>query len=108
MDSILLSKTAKSDARARIAEIAKQSTGDIFFSDHCEMRMIERQITLRQVLQVLRRGEIVGDVAWNTDKERGWKMKLKCVAAGSEIVVVAKLIEREQECVIALTTFEKF
>lgn len=101
-----LPKTLKSDAIQRIAEIAERDTGSVFFSDHCEMRMQERDIRRRQVMQVLRQGLLIGEVEWNTEHESGWKVRLKRIASGEEITVVAKLIEREADCVVAVTTFK--
>ncbi|MDB4222281.1 hypothetical protein N9850_00795 [Granulosicoccus sp.] len=69
--------------------------------------MIQRNITRRQVMQVLRLGDLVGKVTWCSEKERGWRMTLKRISAGAEIVVGAKLIDRGEECVLALTTFER-
>lgn len=108
MDPITLPTTSKAEARQRVAEIACDSTGFVFIHDHCELRMAERGVTRRQVMQVLRTGELVGKVRWDTKEERGWKMTLTRISAGAEIVVGAKLIERNEECVLALTTFEKF
>lgn len=105
MGVLALPKTSKNDAIQRVAQIADNTTGFVYFSEHCEMRMLERGISRKQILRVLRSGELIGKVEWDIEEERGWKMKLKRISAGAEIRVVAKLVERDSECVVAVTTF---
>ena len=98
--------TKKVDAISKIQEMAELDTGSIFFLDHAEMRMIERGITRRQILNVLKRGEFFGEVEWCTKEERGWKCKFRDISAGERISVVAKLVERQNgELLLVVTTF---
>lgn len=103
---VSLPKSSKNQARERISSISREQTGLILVSAHANQRMIERRITMRQILQVLRDGRQIGDIEWNTEVERGWKMRLQRITAGVEVVVIAKLVEHDNECVVVLTTFE--
>ena len=79
MSVISLPKSNRHEARERIAELANESTGKVYLSDHCRMRMQERNITIKQVINVLRRGDIVGDVMWDVKVESCWKMTIKAI-----------------------------
>jgi len=78
----------------------------VFLTEHAEMRMLERNITLRQVFNVLERGGLVDGVEWCNKIEPGWKCKIKAISAGEVISVVAKLVDRTpRQLVLVITTF---
>jgi len=83
------------DAVAQLREIARTATERLFFSDHAEQRMIEREVTRTQVRRVLHSGELIGQPRWETDSitsECGWKCKFRGISAGARVSVVAKLV----------------
>jgi hypothetical protein len=104
--AIKLPKFRASDVRAEIQRIANEDTICVEYLDHSLERMTQRGITTSQVLKVLKGGEQIGDVLWCTEKEDGWRCKLKRICAGSQITVVAKLVERENSICLVVTTWE--
>jgi len=103
---IKLPKFRASDVRAEIQRIANEDTICVEYLDHSLERMNQRDITTGQVLKVLRSGEQIGDAQWCTEKENGWRCKLKRICAGSQITVVAKLVERENSTCLVVTTWK--
>lgn len=75
-----------------IRRIAKESTIDIVKLDHAIDRMAQREITDRQILNVLRLGERISDITWHTEKERGWKCTFRRISAGVNVTVATKLL----------------
>ena len=90
-----------------IRRIAKESTINIVKLDHAIDRMAEREITDRQILNVLRLGERASDIKWNTDKERGWKCKFRRIVAGTNVTVATKLVKRDETTCLIITVFFK-
>ncbi len=88
-----------------IRRIATESTINMVKLDHAIDRMIEREITDRQILNVLRSGEQLSPAAWNTEKERGWKCKFRRITAGVNVTVVAKLVQRDETTCLIVTVF---
>lgn len=68
--------------------------------------MIQRAITNRQVINVLKNGN-VEEITWCTEKERGWKCKLCGATVGSIISVIAKVVERENYFCLVITVWEE-
>jgi|SRR5690606_11602447 len=95
----------KEHAVSEIQRIAQDDTGKIFILDHAHMRMIERGITTRQILKVLRHGEVIDGPTWVADKERGWKCEFKRISAGECLHVIAKLTERGDNCCLIITVY---
>lgn len=104
--AIKLPKFRANEVRAEIKRIAHEDTICVEYLDHSLERMTQRGITTGQVLKVLKGGEQIGDVLWCTEKEDGWRCKLKRICAGSQITVVAKLVEREDSTCLVVTTWE--
>jgi hypothetical protein len=90
-----LPQIPKKDAVKVIREIAFSNTERVYVLDHAHMRMLERNITLRQIFKVIRHGDVVDGPEWSTDEEKGWKCVFKRITAGDCIEVVVKLVERE-------------
>jgi len=104
---VSLPKVPKADAVGRIYEIAQKETHRVLLLDHAHMRMLERDITHRQVFKVLRHGNPTDGPAWESTGEPGWKCVFRRITAGERIDVVAKLIERDgQAIVLVLTVFK--
>ncbi len=97
-------KTSLAKVVPTIQQIAKERTAAVIFLDHAEMRMQERNVSRKQVLQVIRHGDPIGKAEWNTDKERGWVCKFTRITAGVRLGVVAKLVERKDEHSVLIIT----
>lgn len=94
-----------STAEGEIRRIAMSDTSCMVLLDHAKDRMLERDITLKQVLNVLRHGDICDTPKWNTDNEKGWKCKFARVTAGIKVTVVCKLVERAHSTCLIVTVF---
>lgn len=93
------------DVEGQIRKIAKESTIDIVKLDHAIDRMLEREITDRQILNVLKHGDRISDIVWNTDKEKGWKCTFRRITAGVSITVATKLVQRDDTTCLIVTVF---
>ena len=101
------------EAVAEIRRVAEAETHRLFFSDHAEMRMIEREITRTQICRILASGRIQNEPNWETDSrtgESGWKCRFQGISAGARITVVSKLIlvgtDSDVPPVLLITVFE--
>lgn len=96
----------KCDVDAEIRHLATGVSGRFYFTEHAEMRMIERSITKRQVFNVVRSGTLLEDPIWDSDKESGWKCRYSWITAGVSVTAVVKLIERtDGHCDLVITAF---
>jgi len=96
----------KCDADQEIRRLATGLSGRFYFTAHAEMRLLERDITKRQVFNVVRNGNLVGDPVWDIDKECGWKCRYNWITAGASVTAVVKLVERSDgHCDLVITTF---
>ena len=78
---------------ARVRALAKDSENIGFDHPHLQIRMAQRGLTMRQVLETLRKGESVSGPT--LDKYGDWRIKLKRLVAGRRVqVVVAVKDER--------------
>lgn len=101
------------EAVEEIRRIAREETHRLFFSDHAEMRMIERKITRSEVCRILATGELQREPRWETDartSESGWKCRFHGIAAGARITAMAKLIlagsDSDIPPLLVITVFE--
>lgn len=92
--------------RDEIARIAKESSQNIDILDHAMDRMEQRDITLRQITNVLKNGEQVGELEWCIKGEKGWRCSMNRSTAGGNITVVAKLVERNEKHCLIVTTWK--
>jgi hypothetical protein len=67
--------------------------------------MLEREITDKQLQQCLSYGEMVRGPELDRKSEIGWKCTFRRTCAGSILRVGCKLIQRDEEMVLVLTTF---
>ena len=96
----------KCDVDSEIRRLATGISGRFFFTEHAEMRMIERDITKRQVFNVVRNGKIIEDPVWENNNEKGWKCRYNWITAGASVTVVVKLLERDDgHCDLVVTAF---
>lgn len=102
---VMLPFINKADVEGEIRRIASESTRDLVKLDHAIMRMQERGINDRQILNVLKFGERVTDIVWDTQKERGWKCVFRRVTAGIEVTVATKLVQRNCNTCLVITVF---
>lgn len=96
----------KCDADAEIRRLATGVSGRFYFTAHAEMRLLERDITKRQIFNAVRDGDLIGDPVWDTDKESGWKCRYNWITAGAGVTAVVKLVERtDGHCDLVITAF---
>lgn len=96
---------SRDSVRDEIRRIAGSETESLSLLDHALERMIQRDISMRQIINVLKNGEQIGDIRWCSDKERGWRCKLKRMTAGINVTVVAKLVNRENTTCLVVTVW---
>jgi len=94
------------NVRAEIKRIASEDTINLVLLNHAKDRMDRRDITMRQIQNVLKNGELLEAIKWCSDKECGWRCKLRRVTAGAEVTVVAKLVKRAENTCLVITTWE--
>jgi len=97
---------AKDKVRDAIKNIVSSKSQNLDILNHAITRMEERDISIRQILNVLKNGDQVGDITWCSDRERGWRCKLSRVTAGNKVTVVAKLVKRDNVHCLVVTTWE--
>lgn len=99
-----LPKIKKDQVLDEIQRIAGEFSGQVLFTDHAEDRMIERNITKRQVFNVLRDGSLDQGPEWETQNGGGWVCRIGWITAGKHIFVVVKLTENDDGlCDIVIT-----
>lgn len=97
----------KGDADQIVRSLATGMTGRFFFHAHAEMRLLERDITRKQVFNVVRSGQLIDGPNWDTKEENGWKCTYNWITAGVDITVAVKLIERSDgHCDLVLTAYK--
>jgi hypothetical protein len=97
-------KLRPSDCQEVIRRLARES-GKVLFSMHAEDRMMERGITVPEVLSVLREGIIRGEV--NSGKTLGeWKCKIVGTKKGSREIGVVTLVRRQEKLFIVTVEWE--
>ena len=103
--SITFPTTKAVDVVTEVRRIARDNSEDMVLLDHALERMVQRNISSRQIINVLKNGEQVGTVTWCSKKELGWRCRLRRVTAGMEVTVIAKLVERDSKTVLIVTVF---
>jgi hypothetical protein len=97
----LLPWIKKQQALPEIRRIAATETESLIILDHARERQQQREVTDRQILNVLKNGELTAAIEWDTKEERGWKCKLSRITAGDHVSVIAKLVNRNgTKCLI--------
>lgn len=89
-----------------LEEIIRLTAADserVFISRHAEERMIERRVTLTQVLQCLRVGVFVEGPTLDSFRQIGHKATMQHIYAGDLIQVALKLVEQGQGHIIVIT-----
>jgi len=74
----------------------------VFITQHAQNRMIERQVTLTQVLSCLRSGVFIEGPTLDSYQQIGHKATMQLVCAGSVIQVALKLVDQGQVIVITV------
>lgn len=75
----------------------------VFLTQHAEQRMIERQVTMTQVLQCLRTGVFVEGPTLDSYQQTGYKATMQQVCAGDLINVALKLVGLGKTHIIVIT-----
>jgi len=85
---------------AKAHELAKDS-GNVFWDNpHVQLRMRERNVTTRQIFDVLRNGK--GIDGPTLDKHGDWRIKLKRYSVGRVVQVVVVVKEDHLEIVTVI------
>jgi Domain of unknown function (DUF4258) len=84
----------------RVHELAKVSTNIHFGHPHFRDRLVERGLTMRQVLEVLRKGCITDGPT--KDKWGDWRVKLQRRVAGRRVQIVVAVKENHLDVVTAI------
>ena len=102
---VLKLPSPKADAESMIREIAKNHTRQLAIMDHARLRMIERDVTDKQLFLCIIDGELIKGPTWDRKEEPGWKCTFKRHCSGASLRVGCKLVEREEGKVLVLTVF---
>ncbi len=81
-------------------ELAKNSEDVYWDAPHVQQRMKERQVTIRQILHVLREGK--GIDGPTLDKYGDWRIKMKLFSAGRTVQVVLVVREDHLEIITVI------
>ena len=81
-------------------DLAKDSENISFYAPHAQQRMVERKITIRQVLEVLRNG--TGVAGPTLDQYGDWRIKLKRLVAGRRVQVVVAVKQNHLEVITVM------
>jgi hypothetical protein len=84
----------------RTHELAKDSGNVYWDSPHVQLRMKERNVTTRQIFDVLRHGK--GIDGPTLDKYGDWRIKLKRYSAGRVVQVVVVVKQHHLEIVTVI------
>lgn len=101
-------RTQKRDVLAKIKSLVEENSSNAYFLDHAELRMQEREISRKRVINVVRRCAVADQLKWCTENnENGWRCRIQGFTGSSKLSVVVKLVERENsEFVLVITLFE--
>ena len=83
------SKLSKKTAAARIRAIVSDS-GAVGFTEHALERMEDRDISSREVWEVLKTGSVIGTPRWSVGHD-DWECRLRKTVAGRSITVMVGL-----------------
>ena len=72
-------------AIALVRELAAEG-GRVVFTSHARQRMVERDVSSQQVLNVLLRGQISESVTWKQDRQN-YHLSIRALTAGDEVTV---------------------
>lgn len=97
---------AASEVEAELRRIATEATENLVISDHARMRMIERDITLGQIVKTIKAGGMICAPSWCAEKEKGWRCTFERINAGVKVTVVAKLIKQNENLCLIVTSWE--
>ncbi len=102
---IHLKTLSKVKAAEKLREISKYSHR-VFFTDHARERMIEREITKRDIFRVLESGQIIEEPFW-VDSYSSWEMTVEGASSGHYIkVAVALSSDKKGDKSIIITAYD--
>jgi Domain of unknown function (DUF4258) len=85
---------------SRVHELAKVSANIHFSHPHFQARLTERKVTMRQVLEVLRKGCVIDGPT--VDKWGDMRVKLQRKVAGRRVQIVVAVKEKYLDVVTAI------
>ena len=90
---------AGADLAKQVKELAKADSANIrMVIDHFQDSMVERDIDMRSVLEVLRKGRSVG-APEPDDEYGGWRIKMQRKVAGRRVTVVVAVYDDHVDCI---------
>ena len=90
---------------AEIRRLAQEESQAVFVLPHAKERMAQRDISIRQIIRVLRNGDLIQAPQWDTEVEKGWRCVFAGISAGIKVTVVAKLVKRQNQVCLVVTTY---
>ena len=87
---------------ATIRRLARD-TKKVHMTTHAWDRLAERGHTMTQVYSCLQHGELVYGPTLDSEKQQGYKCRMRALSAGNWVQVTAKLIESGDEYIIVIT-----
>ena len=100
MDLAGVATPTASEMESRVHELAARTTNLRFDHPHFQLRMTQRGITMRQVLDVLRFGNVIDGPT--KDQWGDWRVKLQRKVAGRRVQVVVAIQERHLDLVTTI------
>lgn len=94
-------------AEGELRRIATEETENLLICDHAILRMVERGVTRSQIIKTVKLGDMVDKPKWCTEKEKGWRCKFRRINAGTKITAIAKLIKRDKNLCLIVTSWEE-
>jgi hypothetical protein len=85
---------------SRVHELARNSANLHFDHPHFQARLVQRKISMRQVLEVLRHGAVVDGP--KKDEWGDWRVKLQRMVAGRRVQVVVAVKEKHLDVVTTI------
>jgi len=101
---LLLENLSPQMARKILREIVEGYTDRMFISGHCRQRMVERQITDKQIMCCIRNGTFKEEPYWSP--KGNWEMKLEVISSGDIITAVVAIDhDADGNFILVITTF---
>lgn len=91
-------KPSAEQLRVRLTAIAADTARLQFDNPHLQQRMAERNINMRQVIEVIRKGTVTSGPT--LDQYGDWRIKLRRLVAGRRVQVVVAIGQGDTAAVV--------
>lgn len=89
------------EMESKVHRLAQNTANLMFDHPHFQKRLVQRKLTMRQVLETLRQGGIVGIPV--KDQWGDWRVKLRRKVAGRRVQVVVAVKEKRNSTLLDFT-----